>query len=1267
MVNTQHGCTDSITKTFQSYPLPGTRFVVDSAKQCLTHNSFSFVNTTVLNIDSISTFKWYSSAGDSSQTTNYQRQFTTVDSFFILLVAQTNHNCIDSFSWIVETIESPKAIPWFSATNLCERDEVINLSDSSVPTNSIDTRGWYIDSQWVSADSSITHVFNQPGNHEVNLTVSHLNGCKDTAVNVIVVHPKPEAVMHISNPEQCLTGNTFQFLDSSTLSNDSVLSSRWYFGNGDSSTNSTTSYTYGKADSLWVVLISQSDRKCRDTARSQVVVHPQPQVDFAIDTNQLCLRNNQFRFTNGSTVKDSKLNYTWNLGNDTSVDVNPIHTFNSFGTKLILLIGTSSFGCIDSLLDTVQVHPMPLSRPFVNDTAQCLNTQFVVLSDSSTIPYGNLSTIWVLYNAQTRTSPQTQVNFSQAGFYTHVLISTSDETCADTVSISHTILPLPDPDFSLKDSTLCLDDQPFELTAISGPETGIMNYLWDFGDSGTDTLRSPVHIYAQAGLYKIRLVAVSDRLCRDTSELEVEVYHKPKAILNANALTQCFNQQNFRFTGSSTVNSGTIEGYIWETGTLKFNGNKDTALSFANPGKHDIIYVAVTNHSCLDTTRLEITINPNPVSSFTINDSIQCANNNGFDFKSTSILSSGTLTHQWFFDQTYFSSGPDVTRIFANADTLTVMLIDTSGEGCRDSALGRIYVAPTPQVLFSVNDIGQCLNANNFIFTNNSQIVEGTLTYNWDFGDGNGDTKMNTNHLFADHGDYTTRLIAISDRQCADTLDQLMLVHPEPTAQFTVNDYGQCLRGNNFTTVNQSTIDSTTISFKWSWGDANTDTDVSPEHIYSTVGNYLILLVTTSEYGCVDSFSKPAVVNQMPVAKFGVNYNVQCINEQNFVFTNQSFITQGNLLSHRWSIDNQVVDNVSPLTYVFAKSGNERISLRVTSDSLCMDTVAQSVRIYPKPEAGITILDSVQCLFENDFEYTSISTDSFGIISNHWRYKGVNRTGTTFEIKYSTPGLKNVRLVSTSVNKCRDTTEIDVLVKPMPDPRFGLLKKYYCEDEDSSILVPNQAGGIFYGKNIINQKYIPRILWKDTVIYVVSLDDCWDSSFQTTNVYPLPNFDLGNDTTLCKFETLTLDAGESWESSYVWQDTSSNSKFKVTKAGRYFVTATNICGVLSDTITVGMRDINCRFFLPTAFRPNNDGLNDLFRPVTFNVDHMTYQIFNTWGERIYEGDVNDPGWDGTYMGHNSPMGCYVIIVSYSYLTNARIIEETISSVFHLMR
>jgi gliding motility-associated-like protein len=81
-----------------------------------------------------------------------------------------------------------------------------------------------------------------------------------------------------------------------------------------------------------------------------------------------------------------------------------------------------------------------------------------------------------------------------------------------------------------------------------------------------------------------------------------------------------------------------------------------------------------------------------------------------------------------------------------------------------------------------------------------------------------------------------------------------------------------------------------------------------------------------------------------------------------------------------------------------------------------------------------------------------------------------------------------------------------------------------------------------------------------------------------------------------------------------------------------------------DTFSSSLRVLpQYHVYLPSAFSPNGDGLNDTFRPVVAGVAEMTFQVYNRWGETVFSGK-NQETWDGTFKGKPVPEGIYVYSV-----------------------
>ena len=69
-------------------------------------------------------------------------------------------------------------------------------------------------------------------------------------------------------------------------------------------------------------------------------------------------------------------------------------------------------------------------------------------------------------------------------------------------------------------------------------------------------------------------------------------------------------------------------------------------------------------------------------------------------------------------------------------------------------------------------------------------------------------------------------------------------------------------------------------------------------------------------------------------------------------------------------------------------------------------------------------------------------------------------------------------------------------------------------------------------------------------------------------------------------------------------------------------------------------------YVPTAFSPNMDNLNDIFRiKYPFHVKKFRIEIYNKYGQKIFEASDMSKAWDGNYKGESQPVGAYVWVIS----------------------
>ena len=202
---------------------------------------------------------------------------------------------------------------------------------------------------------------------------------------------------------------------------------------------------------------------------------------------------------------------------------------------------------------------------------------------------------------------------------------------------------------------------------------------------------------------------------------------------------------------------------------------------------------------------------------------------------------------------------------------------------------------------------------------------------------------------------------------------------------------------------------------------------------------------------------------------------------------------------------------------------------------------------------------------------------------------------------------------------------------------------------------PGEETPFIHGK-----KFEVNRLFGDTAVYTVSLSayHCGlsDTTVKIITIDPYPQSILPNDTLLCYECTLTLDPGTA--DSYLWNNYSENRYLEVSKPGIYRVKMENNQCAVYDSVLVYMKEPVIA--VPNAFTPNNDGLNDNFKPVVSDVlTGYKMWIYNRLGTTLFYTENLSEGWNGSYKGSTCPPSTYIWKINYTtYNKQGRLVSKT---------
>jgi len=878
----------------------------------------------------------------------------------------------------------------------------------------------------------------------------------------------------------------------------------------------------GKTDSLLIlnnltladsgvytgVLINGS---CRAASTGmKVMVYPRPKAGFSINNNNQCLKNNQFTFTNSSNIAAGSLTYNWSFGDGTtSATTSPVKNYSAAGSYSVRLIAISNNNCRDTVSAAATVNNNPTASFSLNSTSQCLRgNNFITTNNSS----GASSYAWSFGDGTTSTATAPTKTYSVAGNYSIRLIANNAGNCRDTSMMSLTVFPRADIRFSVNDSDQCIKGNNFVFTNNSSISGGTLSYNWQFGDGTTSIANSPSKKYSATGNFTVRLTGISDKGCRDTFQKAVVIYSNPTAGFSVNNSAQCLKGNSFVLTNSSSSASS----YAWSFG----DGTTSTATAptktYSVAGNYSIRLIAFNSNSCPDTLSRTVQVYAQPTASFSLNNANQCLRGNNFI---TTNNSSGASSYLWSFGDATSSTATAPAKTYNAAGSYIIRLIATSANNCRDTSNISINVYPRASIRFSVNDSDQCLSGNNFVFTNNSSLTGGTLTYDWQFGDATSSTATSPSKNYTAAGFYLCRLVGITDKGCRDTANKPIRVYATPKAAYLLTRANpQCLRGNLFSFTNTSTSADGSLSYLWTFGNGGSTAAVSPTVSYNTFGDFPVKLRVTSSFGCRDSTTQTMSVKANPRSLFTINDSDQCLSGNRFTFSNQSSIPSGSISSRLWNYGDATTSSLPAPDKAYTNKGFYSISLISISDWGCRDTFVRRIRIYDQPKISFSINSANQCLKGNLFECYNNSSSADGTLTYRWKFGDGNSTAIKDPVhRYIGSGAYQLTLVGTSSFGCSDSNTAVMNVWPQAIVRFAANDSDQCQRGNVFNFINNtgiSSGSVSFlwnfGDGSFSASANPLKSYNAHGIFPVTLTTvsdkvCRDTLKKSIRIYAMPN------------------------------------------------------------------------------------------------------------------------------------------------------------------
>jgi gliding motility-associated-like protein len=510
------------------------------------------------------------------------------------------------------------------------------------------------------------------------------------------------------------------------------------------------------------------------------------------------------------------------------------------------------------------------------------------------------------------------------------------------------------------------------------------------------------------------------------------------------------------------------------------------------------------------------------------------------------------------------------------------------------------------------------------------QNLVGVSSILWDFGDpasgpNNTSTSFNPAHIFSQQGAYEVKAILYNANGCgADTIRKL--VHAGPFQVYLGNDTTIC-QGDTLTLRVGMSIPN--ANFTWSNNSLDTVIRVTQS------GTYWVR-VNIGE--CVASDTVNVIVRPLPAFTLG-NDTLICANQPLTLSPNPNPPN----VAYLW--------NTGAATASISAGLPGTYWLRATENGYgCTYRDTISIQFRPLPNYSLGA-DTALC--EKDI--LTLNATVSGAAGYLW-----NTGAATPAINVMQSG---IYWADVTKDQCVYRDSINVLFKPLPLVTLGS-DTTICEDQTHQLNAGNPGSQYQWQDNSASQTFLvssPGRYW-----VIVTNNGCVSEDTINIKYDQKPVFSLGRDTGICENMTVMLQPAVQNPQgvNYLWSNGTTSPAFAVTQTGTYILAVSNYCGTKYDTILISKGV--CKIYVPTGFTPNNDGLNDVFRArFGENITDFNLQVYNRWGQIIFETKDIRKGWDGNIQGLQQPNGVYVWMIRYKTVTDSR--EQLLKGTLTLIR
>jgi gliding motility-associated-like protein len=813
-------------------------------------------------------------------------------------------------------------------------------------------------------------------------------------------------------------------------------------------------------------------------------------------------------------------------------------------------------------------------------------------------------------------------------------------TCIDTAITTFSIIANPNLSLSVNSASICPGGNHSFLAS------GATIYSWN-GSPGLNTYvgNTVVATPVSTGTYA---VMGSDNGCNSATKVAtVTILPTPSVTIGPFSSTICLG------SAVTLTATGNATSYTWSPGSSLLSASIGPTVS-ASPPITQVFSVLATLNTCTSSSSALVNVVQPPQMTLSSSTPTMCANNYNGSPNSINVYPQGASSYTLLGGNNLtvlFPNGPNIMQISPTGPSpqvpsvVSMTLLGTSGV-CHVNLTHTVTVIPNP-VLTIVPQSASICPGQSQGFT-----AQGASSYTWLPANNYtvSGASMVANPFF--NSFYS---VVGNDGDCYSAVKNAVLV-VLPAPNVSIDPTATVCVGSSV----KLTVGGDATSYNW-----YPSSNLSSPYGHSVMASP----VTTQNYTVIGTFntcSNQAVITvsaiPMPVLTAGVLEPYVCSGMGAHVYASGAN-------SFQWYPTASL--NNSSGGMVIA-SPNENTTYTVHGyNGICTGSATVLVKTVPRPQMEVLITANQVC------KGASVEFSVSGANSYTWQpQQDMFPTGTNTHVimvpktstNYTVFGANTIGSVS-----CLQQLSYSVVVvqeiKPVVAPGLNL-----CYGDKTTLYA--QGGNTFSwtpseGLNSTNDS---RIVANPTVttVYTVNVSEnhfCGVNATVMVNVTPRPKVFAGRDTSYNVNEAIFIEArGTGTVTWYTGEGivcrSCDRTQVYPTRSGCYAVEAKNEYGCIAfDDICIELTE-DFTIYIPDAFSPNNDGLNDVFLIYGDNISSVYMDVYNRWGTLIFSSHDYTQGWDGKYKGAVCEPGIYNYTIRYTGLDRKKYVKTGYITLTH---